>query len=183
MRYLMKLTAALIGDTLAQAQDILKKAYPEYTKVVFPKVRISKTRTKWASVKNQVTPWGIRPLELVISNIFEEIPDERKAALKLKNTLIHECIHTIPGCQDHGKKFKYIGKLVQKVDSEMIISRASAAEDFDVVLPTRQKREVKYVITCPDCGKQYFYKRMPRYHISTYSCPYCHCSNLTISGK
>ena len=67
------------------------------------------------------------------------------------STIVHELIHTVEGCYDHGSKFQSIAKKLSKVYNIDLGTRASKKE-MDM---TREYRisKAKYVIKCtnPSC--------------------------------
>lgn len=76
----------------------------------------------------------------------------------LRLTLVHELLHTCPGCRNHGVKWKAWAQ------------RAGAAMDLDIrrtvpvegeAAPLRQE-EVKYVLVCEACGARIPRKRMSK---------------------
>ena len=71
----------------------------------------------------------------------------------IKNTLLHELIHTIDGCFNHGDRFKYYAEEVnQKYGYH--VARTSNVEKF------KEQIKYKYAIKCTTCGKtQKFVKK------------------------
>lgn len=97
-------------------------------------------------------------------------------------TLLHELVHTMDGCFNHGKNFKYYARIINNKYGYNI-SRTTDSSKFGVELP---KREYKYEIWCTVCNKRVArYKR--KSHIvecverdggST-----CRCNNCNTKGK
>lgn len=71
----------------------------------------------------------------------------------IKNTLLHELIHTIDGCFNHGDRFKYYAEKVnQKYGYH--IARTNSVKGF------KEQIKYKYAIKCTQCGKtQKFIKK------------------------
>lgn len=70
-------------------------------------------------------------------------------------TLLHELIHTINGCFNHGKNFKYYASIINKAYGYNI-SRTTDSSKFGVELP---KQDYKFEIVCANCGAKWHYKR------------------------
>ena len=67
----------------------------------------------------------------------------------LRNTLLHELLHTCYGCQNHGKRWKaYAQKVGQALGVD--IRRTAAVEGPWVPL---RREEVKYLLRCQSCGR------------------------------
>ena len=65
-------------------------------------------------------------------------------------TLLHELIHTVYGCFNHGKNFKHYARIINNKYGYNI-SRLTDSSQFGVELP---KREYKYEIWCTVCNKR-----------------------------
>lgn len=67
----------------------------------------------------------------------------------LRNTLLHELLHTCYGCQNHGKRWKaYAQKVGQALGVD--IRRTAAVEGPWEPL---RREEVKYLLRCQSCGR------------------------------
>lgn len=76
----------------------------------------------------------------------------------LRATLIHEVIHTLPGCQNHGPDFQYWAKLLSR---EMNTDIGTYASNEESVQGTHACfEESKNVIICVDCGKMFLHPTM-----------------------
>ncbi len=173
----MKLTYDLIKEKIDKAVDIIKDIYPSFQYKGFTKVRISKARSKWGSVKyNRITG----DFALTISNVFEDIQNDDKANEKLLNTVVHELIHTIPGCMNHGPNFKYYAALVNNKYPKLNIQRCTSMGQFGI---QKTKKEPLYIATCSKCRRNWKYYRKPKLfdYISKCKCPYCTTYTLFFS--
>ena len=74
-------------------------------------------------------------------------------------TLLHELIHTVYGCFNHGKKFKFYAQIINNKYGYSI-SRTTDSSKFGVELP---KRKNKFEIVCNNCGAVWHYKRSTRF--------------------
>lgn len=173
----MKITYVLIKQNINEGIRILKEVYPSFQYKGFTKIRISKARSKWGSVKyNRV----MGTFELTISNVFEDIKNDREASEKLLSTVIHELIHTIPGCMNHGFNFKYYAALVNKKYPKLNIQRCTSMSQFGI---QKAKKEPLYVVVCNNCKRKWNYYRRSKIFdcISRCKCPYCTTYTLVFS--
>lgn len=173
----MKVTYAIINQAVNAGVQILKEVYPSFQYKGFVKVRISKARSKWGSVK---LDYHTGDFSLTISDCFEEIPDENKARIRLLSTVVHELIHTIPGCMNHGSNFKYYAALVNRKYPALKIQRCTSMKEVGVCANTKPAR---YIAKCSCCGKEWKYSRRPKIIscIDQCKCPYCSTKTLFFS--
>lgn len=105
-----------------------------------------------------------------ISKWLMELNDEI-----IKNTIIHEIIHCMPDCNNHGSEFKRYSKLVNdKLGYN--ISRLGNKEDDYIKSNLEFKVEplkYKYVIVCEKCGLIYYRQRIGKNFIKKYRCGKC----------
>ena len=130
----------------------------------------------WAKIDKRNLPKG--KFKLIIGGLLNLITDHELKHKRLEETIVHEMIHTIPGCFNHGNQFKYYCMLLNHKFG-FNLSRTTSTVDFGITLE-HKSRPTKYVITCPHCGKQYFYSRKPVYAIDTYSCGRCGSAKLIL---
>lgn len=76
---------------------------------------------------------------------------------RLTQTLAHELLHTCPGCQNHGERWKAYAGVVNAAWG-MEIARLSPPIDNEQA-PLRVDT-VKYVLQCESCGKQFLRTRL-----------------------
>ncbi|MBQ8611376.1 MAG: SprT-like domain-containing protein [Oscillospiraceae bacterium] len=70
-------------------------------------------------------------------------------------TLAHEILHTCPGCQDHGEKWKaYAARMNAACGYD--IRRTDRPEALGVELPPAAAPVFRWRITCARCGKSFF---------------------------
>lgn len=75
----------------------------------------------------------------------------------VETVLLHELLHTCPGCMNHGKKWKaYAEKLRQKYGYD--IRPTARYEAFGLEDPG-SKEPVRYRIVCKNCGMEIIRKR------------------------
>lgn len=71
------------------------------------------------------------------------------------NTIMHEVIHCVDGCMNHGDKWKRIAAQVNSRFDFTPIQRTGDDKAYDAFLETKYK----YKITCNKCGHEYKYLR------------------------
>lgn len=75
-----------------------------------------------------------------------------------KNTIIHELLHTCPGCMNHGNEWRRRGDMVkQKLGYD--ISRCESKSELEAAGVKVAEAEYKYALVCQSCGYQYKRKR------------------------
>ena len=96
-------------------------------------------------------------------NINVDLLDERNDYKGLENTLIHEILHTVEGCMNHGPNWKRAADRIKTVYG-LEIKRANSKEDKGVTYKREATRDepVKYILKCVDCGHEYKYQRASR---------------------
>lgn len=67
----------------------------------------------------------------------------------LRNTLLHELLHTCYGCQNHGKRWKACAQKVGQAWGVDIRRTAAVEGPWE---PLRRE-EVKYLLRCQSCGR------------------------------
>ncbi|MGN8875243.1 SprT-like domain-containing protein [Pseudoflavonifractor sp. HCP28S3_F10] len=67
-----------------------------------------------------------------------------------RETLAHEVLHTCPGCQNHGQRWRaYAGRMNAAFGYH--ISRTSRPEDLGVA----DLRPVRHLVVCQKCGREF----------------------------
>ena len=88
----------------------------------------------------------------------------------IKSTIVHELIHTVEGCFNHGKEFQSIANWLSRVYGIELGTRASKNE---MALSEEYRiAKAKYVIKCKKCGQIILRQRATRLVKlpMTYSC-------------
>lgn len=108
---------------------------------------------------------------------------------KIKEVIAHECIHLVPGCWDHGKKFKEIAIKLRPYGYS--ITRTSTDEEYVKLRKEEKDRKIKYIPHCKNCGKNMkaYVKFTDRLKVIVegnnkssrfFTCPVCGSRNLEI---
>lgn len=88
----------------------------------------------------------------------------------VKSTIVHELIHTVAGCYNHGPKFQEIARLLSSAYNIELGTRASKKE---MALSEEYRiSKAKYIIRCKKCGQVITRQRATRLvkYPMTYSC-------------
>ena len=92
----------------------------------------------------------------------------------IKNTIIHEIIHCLPDCNNHGKEFKKYSKLINEKIGYNITRLGNKKEDYEKSnLEFNENQKIKYVIACENCGLIYYRQRMAKNFTKKYRCGKC----------
>lgn len=92
----------------------------------------------------------------------------------IKNTIIHELIHCIPYCNNHGKEFKRYAKYINQKLGYNIARTGNKKEDYlKSNVKYNEKEDYKYHIMCINCGQALFRKRLNKNFIQKYRCAKC----------
>lgn len=100
----------------------------------------------------------------------------------IKSTIAHEFIHTCDGCMNHGALWKRYASMVSDLYD---ISRANKMEDKGIsqnVANTIHNSNIKYIVKCTACNREWKYKRMCKtiQVLDRCSCPYCQTKTLNL---
>lgn len=114
----------------------------------------------------EISPW--------VMNLNKEI---------IKNTVIHELIHCMPYCLNHGKEFKKYAQIVNKELGYNISRVGNKREDFiNSNIQYIESTNDKYKIKCIQCGQLYYRQRLAKNFAKKYRCGKCG-GNLKIISK
>ena len=101
----------------------------------------------------------------------------------IKNTIIHELIHCLPKCTNHGDEFKKYAKHVNQNLGYNISRVGNKKEDYDNSnLEYEEIENYKYKIICKDCGQFFFRKRLCKNFVRKYRCGNCNRKVGVIGG-
>ncbi len=91
-----------------------------------------------------------------------------------KDTIVHELLHTVRGCHDHGKRWKALAQRVNTLLPQYRIQRTATYEEKG--LPSTPREHIaRYAVRCTACGKVYTRERSSRLiqHPEAYRCGLC----------
>ena len=107
-------------------------------------------------------------------NINVVLLDEKNDVSGLKNTIIHELLHSCKGCMNHGENWKRLAEKVNRAYGYNI-KRTSSSDEKGVQKSTVPTAKNKYCVICEKCGKKYMRTRMSNLvkYPNRYSCGVC----------
>lgn len=117
----------------------------EYGNIIEFKVN-TRAKKRWGQCKAVPGGYSI--------NISAILLDERNDEQGLKNTIIHELLHSCKGCMNHGENWKRLATKVNRAYGYNI-KRCSSADEKGVqeeTRPIKTAREIKYIVKCNGCG-------------------------------
>jgi predicted SprT family Zn-dependent metalloprotease len=87
-------------------------------------------------------------------------------------TVIHEVMHSIDGCMNHGRKWKYIAYLVRNKYGHNI-ERTGKCEEYRAL--KNETIDYKYMVKCNRCGVESKYQKKSKLinHPEKYRCGNC----------
>lgn len=91
----------------------------------------------------------------------------------IKNTIIHELIHCIPFCNNHGEVFKKYAKFINLKLGYNISRVGNKKEDFEKSNIEYKEENYNYKIMCTKCGQEFFRKRLNKNFLRKYRCGKC----------
>ncbi len=133
---------------------------------------------RWEINTRAKSRWGLckclKGGEFVISIaqiLLEDSVDEQA----LKDTIVHELLHTVPGCLDHKGKWKLYAELVNRKLPQYSIKRTASREEKGITVK-RPEPVYRYVIQCSSCGAEFPRERESNLvkHPEKYRCGKCH---------
>ena len=76
---------------------------------------------------------------------------------EIRGVLVHEILHTCPGCYEHGERWKYYASMMNSVYGYRIKRVNSFAEMgiSEQEENAEDKQQIRYIIQCKKCGRQY----------------------------
>ncbi len=113
-----------------------------------------------------------KPGGTFVIQISKYLLDERVPVNELKNTIIHEILHTCKDCFNHGNAWKNEADIMNRKYGYNI-SRTGSCSDF--VMVVEEEHPYKYFIKCKECGKVYKKRRKCNLieHPGWYRCGRC----------
>lgn len=167
----MVVTVALVKKVFEEADVMMKKVFHGlYDTPKFSSIKITNARGYWMNITRYSDYYVLR-----VSRLFENHTNEEDGMHRLKESLIHELVHTLPGAFNHGIYFKDYGRMFHSYYPDFVIERVSHGGSS--YTPPVRKRNYKYKITCNTCGAVSRYQRkIQTVELCEMSPSVCHCS-------
>lgn len=102
---------------------------------------------------------------ITINNTYADLNPK-----KAKETIMHELIHSLDGCLDHGDKWKKVVNMVNRKYGYSISRCTDAGNDYK-----EQAFERTYMVKCAACGRETSRERISKViqHPELYKCGLC----------
>lgn len=92
----------------------------------------------------------------------------------IKNTIMHEIIHCMPKCDNHGEYFKKYAKYINEKLKYDISRVGDKKEDyFKSNIEYKENEKYNYNIKCTKCGQNFLRKRLNKKFEKKYRCARC----------
>lgn len=172
-------TEAQLQAAIDNGNSCLYSVYPNYVEPGNINFIFTKAQSYWANIC-QSTGKAIgkhKDFVIRIGSLFNLISDEDLRIHRLNECMIHELIHTIPGCNNHGRKFKQLASRINLKYPKYNIQTQTGVENYGITIAEQPK---KYKIVCSHCGKTYYYTKKPKYSINEYQCSICKSDKLKL---
>ena len=120
-----------------------------------------RAKNRWGQCRHKrVGSLNGKPKLIHMINISEILLDERVPIDGLQNTIIHEILHSCPGCYDHGSEWK---KRAAKVKRELGYNIKTCGSAIDKGVSNEVISDYikpKYIVVCEKCGREVKRTRM-----------------------
>ena len=92
----------------------------------------------------------------------------------IKNTIMHELIHCIPFCNNHGQEFKKFAKIINASYGYNITRAGNKKNDYEKSnIEFNETESYKYKIICKNCNQEFYRKRLNKNFVRKYRCGKC----------
>lgn len=92
----------------------------------------------------------------------------------IKNTIIHELIHCLPYCNNHGEHFKSYAQIINRELGYNISRLGNKKEDCNKSnIEYTDEETYKYKVICKNCGNIFYRKRLVKNFTKKYRCVKC----------
>lgn len=150
-------------------RPFIKECYEELDKCNIPYSKHIEWKTSGRLTKTwgYAEKWGKR-YTITLSEILLA---DNVNSVAIKDTMIHEILHTIPKCMNHGAEWKKYASIVNSHYPQYNIKRTTSCEEKGI----EKTEKYKYVLKCKECGHTYFYTRQTKAvkNYEKFHCGYC----------
>ncbi len=94
----------------------------------------------------------------------------------IKNTIMHELVHSLPYANNHGMQFKRYASYINEKLGYNISRLGDKKKDFldsNLEYNDDKKEDYRYIITCQKCNTIYKRKRITKDFLKKYRCSKC----------
>lgn len=90
-------------------------------------------------------------IEINPAMLLDSVPQ-----MELEDTILHELLHTVEGCQNHGPKWKSLAEKVNRAYGYHISRTGYLPE---VSQRIKEKNPTRYICACKKCGQEFKFKK------------------------
>lgn len=144
----------VVQNIFTDVKNDIKKIGIPVSENINPNIKLSKAKRRWGSCKISNIK-GDYKYHISISEICFKEPNHIEF---IKNTIAHELIHTICGCFNHGKIFKYYSNILENAGYKVKTATKSSLVKSD----EEKIQEAKHILKCTVCGEMYYRFRFPK---------------------
>ena len=139
--------------------------------IKYGKVQSFSVNTRAKSRLGSCKKIGFGSFEISISKFLLE--DEADPQV-LKNTIVHELLHTVTGCFSHKGKWKLLSQIVNENLPDYCVKRTTDFEDIGVEKPVKEP-VFRYILKCEKCGLEIRRQRLSKAvkNYKKYRCAKC----------
>ena len=92
----------------------------------------------------------------------------------IKNTIMHELIHCMPYCNNHGKEFKKYANMINDNFGYDISRGGDKKKDFEKSnIEYKETKNYNYKIICEGCKQEFYRQRLNKNFTRRYRCGKC----------
>ena len=166
----MKLTTEFIESELEYAKSIVNDCISDFEEPIINEIRISHSRSFWGNITNL----GHNRFLLKVSDVFSELKDDEKSRNRFTSMLVHELLHTVRGCMNHGRKWKSLASIINHYYPELKIQRGTPMADFGI---KKKTPTYNFQVICHNCGYSYMRQRKSETTNPYFLNTFCSCGN------
>lgn len=134
------MTTLELRKTFLEVIEELKPIFPEVTSNTYSTI-FNETAKKRYGQCRRISPYHF---EISINKLFAEICSINK----VKNTIVHEILHALPGGMTHKGDWARYAQIVNVKLPHYHITRTNFYKEYNQAI----QKDVKYIVYCPDCG-------------------------------
>jgi len=97
---------------------------------------------------------GLFDIQIAAALLQDDVDDQA-----VKDTIVHELLHTIPGCFKHTGKWKQYANTINRLLPQYKIKRGYSYEEKGLE-DLRPKPQCRYILKCLRCGSEIGRQRM-----------------------
>ncbi|SFB99517.1 SprT-like domain-containing protein [Butyrivibrio sp. YAB3001] len=129
----------------------------------------TRAKKRWGYCRKEID--GTYEIQIAQQLLF----DDRISDKACKETIIHEILHTCPGCMNHKEKWKSFAQLMNDKYGYNIKRTTSCIEKGVEETPSQKHISIKYVFTCSGCGAKIYRRRKSKFtkYYKNYICTRC----------